>query len=268
VRVVTIDPHRASPTARLTPLGGPTVLIELGGVRLLTDPTFDAPQTYTVGSGELTKTMMPALAAAAVGPVDAVLLSHDQHPDNLDESGREFLETVPVVVSTPTAAGRLGGRCLGLEPWATVRLADVTVTAVPAVHGPEGTSDVLGPVTGFLVALDAADPIYVTGDNTSLAAVREIASRVPRLAAAVLSAGAARLPFIAGELTMTAERAAQAALILGRPPVLLAHTDGWSHLTESRTAVAAAFAQAGIRTTLLDAKQGTAVSVPLGRKER
>ncbi len=32
--------------AVLTLIGGPTVLIEIGGVRLLTDPTFDEPGTY------------------------------------------------------------------------------------------------------------------------------------------------------------------------------------------------------------------------------
>ncbi|MGP3958502.1 hypothetical protein ACTWPT_21040 [Nonomuraea sp. 3N208] len=30
-------------------LGGPTAVLELGGVRLLTDPTFDAPGEYPIG---------------------------------------------------------------------------------------------------------------------------------------------------------------------------------------------------------------------------
>jgi hypothetical protein len=33
-------------TPRITQIGGPTVLIEVGGFRLLTDPTFDAPGEY------------------------------------------------------------------------------------------------------------------------------------------------------------------------------------------------------------------------------
>jgi hypothetical protein len=39
----------------------------------------------------LVKTSDPVATAEQVGPVDAVLLSHDQHPDNLDELGRKYL---------------------------------------------------------------------------------------------------------------------------------------------------------------------------------
>jgi L-ascorbate metabolism protein UlaG (beta-lactamase superfamily) len=60
----------ASATVRL--IGGPTLVIEAGGLRLLTDPTFDQP-----------------------GPFDVVLLSHDQHGD---DSG--LLERVPLVLTT------------------------------------------------------------------------------------------------------------------------------------------------------------------------
>ena len=64
---------------RFTLIGGPTVLIEIAGFRLLTDPTFDAPGDYRLPHVTLTKTGTPALSADAVGAVDAVLLSHDQH---------------------------------------------------------------------------------------------------------------------------------------------------------------------------------------------
>jgi L-ascorbate metabolism protein UlaG (beta-lactamase superfamily) len=76
-------------TLRLTYVGGPTALIEWGGVRLLTDPTFDpAGAAHTTPASTLRKTQGPALAPEALGRVDAVLLSHDHHFDNLDASGR------------------------------------------------------------------------------------------------------------------------------------------------------------------------------------
>jgi len=53
-------------------LGGPTVLIEAAGFRLVTDPTFDAPGEYRLSYVTLTKTSGPALAADAIGEVDAV----------------------------------------------------------------------------------------------------------------------------------------------------------------------------------------------------
>jgi L-ascorbate metabolism protein UlaG (beta-lactamase superfamily) len=55
-------------------LGGPSALIEIAGVRLLLDPTFDPPGTYPIGARALTKTAGPALQPTQVGPVDAILL--------------------------------------------------------------------------------------------------------------------------------------------------------------------------------------------------
>ncbi len=42
----------------------------------------------------LTKTEGPALEPRQIGPVNGVLLSHDQHPDNLDHAGREYHDVV------------------------------------------------------------------------------------------------------------------------------------------------------------------------------
>src|SRR5271168_3151796 len=97
--------------------GGPTVLIELGGLRLLTDPTFDAPGEYPLPGRTLRKTAPASIEVADLGPIDAVLLSHDEHPDNLDNAGRALLDTVPVVFTTESGAGRLGGNARGLAPW-------------------------------------------------------------------------------------------------------------------------------------------------------
>ena len=75
---------------RATHIGTATLLLELEGLRLLTDPVFDAPgETWNFGWGtRSTHVEAPALTAAQVGAVDAVLLSHDQHGDNLDHAGR------------------------------------------------------------------------------------------------------------------------------------------------------------------------------------
>jgi L-ascorbate metabolism protein UlaG (beta-lactamase superfamily) len=77
---------------RVTYVGGPTALLEWGGLRLLTDPTFDPAGTvYTAGAYSLRKTRDPARPADALLPLDAVLLSHDHHWDNLDHGGRAML---------------------------------------------------------------------------------------------------------------------------------------------------------------------------------
>src|SRR5215468_4538371 len=127
----------------ITLIGGPTALIEVAGFRLLTDPTFDAPGDYKLPHVTLVKTGRPALAIDQVLPVDAVLLSHDQHSDNLDTSGRAILAQVPRVLTTQAGAQRLQGKAEGLAPWDSTELvkpngARLKITATPARHGPAG----------------------------------------------------------------------------------------------------------------------------------
>jgi L-ascorbate metabolism protein UlaG (beta-lactamase superfamily) len=72
--------------------GGPTALLELDGVRLLTDPTFDeAGGEYKSGPITLRELAGPALTLNSVGGFDYVPLSHDHHVDNLDHAGRAAL---------------------------------------------------------------------------------------------------------------------------------------------------------------------------------
>jgi L-ascorbate metabolism protein UlaG (beta-lactamase superfamily) len=250
-------------TAELTVrlVGGPTAVIELGGVRLLTDPTFDPPGDHPVGDRLLTKTTGPAVPAAQVGQVDAVLLSHDQHPDNLDSSGRELLRDVPLVLTTQAAAERLGGTATALPSWERTAVGAVTVTAVPAQHGPDGTTHLTGPVTGFVLSGDGLPTVYVSGDNASLDVVRVVAERTGPVDVAVLFAGAARTPLIDGNLTLTAPDAAEAARILGARTVVPVHAEGWAHFTQGVDDLVAAYSAAGLTDRLRVLSPGDAATI-------
>lgn len=95
---------------RITHLGGPTALIEIGQLRLLTDPTFDpAGSRYANGPVEVIKKTGPALTVSELGAVDTVLLSHDQHVDNLDPVGRAFLPQAKQALTTLAGAQRPDG---------------------------------------------------------------------------------------------------------------------------------------------------------------
>jgi len=241
-------------------LGGPTAVIDYGGLRFLTDPTFDAPGDYPVPAGfVLTKTAPSAASPAELGRIDAVLLSHDEHPDNLDHAGRALLADVPLTLTTPSGAGRLGGTAKGLADWESVDLARpdggaVTVTGVPAIHGPGERGDVepfSGQVVGFVLTAADLPTVYVSGDNASLAAVKEIAVRFGPVDTAVLFAGAPRLPIFDGAaLVLDSAQAAEAAGILGARRVVLVHHDSWAHFTEGREHLVAAFAAAGLADRL------------------
>ena len=103
---------------RITHIGGPTVLIEVHGWRLLTDPTFDPPgRNYDFGWGTGSQKLTgPSVAASDLGPIDAVLLTHDHHDDNLDSCGRELLPSAGAVVTTVELCRLVNPRTAILRP--------------------------------------------------------------------------------------------------------------------------------------------------------
>jgi L-ascorbate metabolism protein UlaG (beta-lactamase superfamily) len=242
---------------RVRYLGGPTAVIEIGGLRLVTDPTFDPPGDHPVGNRVLTKTTGPVLAPAALGPVDAVLLSHDQHPDNLDRLGRDYLAGVPLVLSTASAEARLGGTVRSLPNWQETELGRrpgggrLRITGVPAQHGPDGTGHVTGEVTGFVLAGAGLPRVYVSGDNASLKVVEAIADRFGGVDVAVLFAGGAQTPLLGDAyLTLTSAAAAEAARILRVRHVVPVHFEGWAHFTQGADTLVEAFSSAGLAERL------------------
>jgi L-ascorbate metabolism protein UlaG (beta-lactamase superfamily) len=248
------------PDLTATLIGGPTAILELGGLRLLTDPSFDPPGEQPRG---LEKLVGPALTPDEVGTIDAVLLSHDHHPDNLDESGRAFLPRARRVFTTTAAAERLGGNAVGLEPWDSAELDRMIVTAVPAQHGPDGSDHIMGPVIGFVLTGDGLPSVYVSGDNASVDVVRRIVERVGAPDLAVLFAGGASVPerFDGAYLTLSSERAVEAARVLGSRKIFPVHFDGWAHFSHDGASLRAAFAAAGLDDRLAFAEPGETVTL-------
>lgn len=241
--------------------GGPTALFEYGGLRFLTDPTFDGPGDYPTDRGAaLTKTGHSRVAPADLGRIDVVLLSHDEHADNLDTAGRALLADVPLTLTTPGGEQRLGGTARGLADWKSVELdrpdgGTVTVTGVPAIHGPGSHEDIepfTGQVVGFVLTGEGLPTVYVSGDNASLDAVEQIAERFGPIDTAVLFAGAPRFAglFDGRPLVLDSAQAAEAAEILRAGRVVPVHYEGWAHFTEGRDELEAAFAAAGLSDRL------------------
>jgi L-ascorbate metabolism protein UlaG (beta-lactamase superfamily) len=237
---------------RLTYVGGPTALIEIGGLRLLTDPTFDpAGSEYPTPFYVLRKTQDPALAAASLGRIDFVLLSHDHHADNLDGEGRRVLGSAGAIITTADGAGRLGGRAIGLLPWEHLDVSaplagPLRITATPARHGPSGGDR--GPVIGFAIEpLDhPGTGIYISGDTVWYEGIAEVSRRFTP-AVAVLFGGAARVREVGpAHLTFTAAEMVTAAAAFSKALVVPLHAEGWMHFSESRGEIARAFEEAGL----------------------
>jgi L-ascorbate metabolism protein UlaG (beta-lactamase superfamily) len=233
-------------TMRITHIGGATALIEVGGWRLLTDPTFDAPgRRYNFGWGTSSRKLTgPAIGTADLGPIDAVLLSHDHHDDNLDPAGRALLPSAGTVVTTVSGAKRLGGNARGLAPWQVTRLeADgrtpIEITATPCRHGPPLSRPIVGDVIGFALAWDGQQhgALWISGDTVLYDGVREVADRL-KVGTALLHLGGVRFP-ISGPFhyTMTAKDAVELCRLVDPHTAIPIHYEGWKHFREGRNAV-------------------------------
>jgi L-ascorbate metabolism protein UlaG (beta-lactamase superfamily) len=238
---------------RITHIGGPTALIEIGGWRLLTDPTFDPPgQKYNFGWGTSSRKLAgPAIAASDLPPIDAVLLSHDHHEDNLDPAGRAVLPSAGAVITTASGAKRLGGSARGLSAWETTALESpgrptIEITATPCRHGPPLSHPIVGDVIGFALRWDGQEHgvLWISGDTVLYDRVREVAERLT-VDTAIVHLGGVKFP-VSGPLryTMTAREAVELCGLIKPRTIIPIHYEGWKHFREGREAIEAEFAKA------------------------
>jgi L-ascorbate metabolism protein UlaG (beta-lactamase superfamily) len=257
----------------LTHIGGPTVLVEVDGWRLLTDPTFDpAGGHYDFGWGTSSdKAAGPAVGAGDLPPIDAVLLTHDHHGDNLDAAGRALLPAVGTVLTTIRGARRLRlahARGLAAGDSTTLTAAgrpDLTVVATPARHGPPLSRPIVGDVVGFALRRPGREGtfLWVTGDTVLSRRLRRAAAAM-RVDVALVHVGGVRFP-ITGPVryTMTGRRAVELCELAGPRVVVPVHYEGWAHFADGRPAIERALAGAAsdVRNRVRWLPIGTAVDL-------
>jgi L-ascorbate metabolism protein UlaG (beta-lactamase superfamily) len=263
-------PSDDAPSLSITHVGGPTALIEIGPWRLLTDPTFDPPGgSYRFGWGTGSRKLSgPAISSEAIGPVDAVLLTHDHHDDNLDRAGRALLARVPRVITTVPGARRLGAAAQGLAPWERTTLEQdgrptVQVTATPARHGPPLSRPIVGHVIGFVLEWEGQGngAFWVSGDTVWFSEIPEIGRRFD-IGTALLHLGGVRFP-ITGPVryTMNADEGVRTVRELAIDSVLPIHYEGWRHFRQGRGEVEETFAAAGLSDRLTWLPPGEATRI-------
>jgi L-ascorbate metabolism protein UlaG (beta-lactamase superfamily) len=242
------------------------VLLEFGGWRLLTDPTFDpAGGKYRFGWGTGSeKLAAPAIGAADIGPLDAALVSHDHHEDNLDAAGRALLPSATAVVTTVPGAKRLGkdptvggagaggGPDLrGLAAWEKTTLEapgkpTVEIVATPCRHGPPLSHPIVGEVIGFGLTWEGQEhgAVWISGDTVLYDGVRQVADRLD-VGTALIHLGGVRFP-VSGpcRYTMTGADAVELCGALRPHTAIPIHYEGWRHFREHREAVEQALAAA------------------------
>ena len=237
-------------------IGGATAYLEVAGLRLLTDPTFDPKDTiYDTGLYVLHKLNNPAITAEQIGKIDFVLLSHDHHFDNLDREGRKLLSSVEKVYTTPVGAERLGANAIGLRNWQAIEIPTkdgrvLTITGTPCRHGPDNGDR--GPVTGFVLNFkdETQGAVYITGDTVWYEGVEEVAKRFDvKMVLAFM--GAAIVKNVgAAHLTMTVEEGLKLARLFDNATIVPMHFEGWEHFSESKTEIERKFKDANLTNRL------------------
>ncbi len=234
-------------------IGGPTVIIEVGGLRIMTDPTLDpAGTSFTINDKPAyAKTDNPAITD--IGRIDVVLLSHDQHGDNLDNAGRELLKTVPLTLTTVIGAGRLKGSARGLNSWELFEISSpqggvIQITSTPARHGPSGFEKISGDVTGFIVEYKGRQ-LYFTGDTVFYDGIKQVAAKFnPEYVFIFAGAAKPRGPF---NVTMGTNDAIDTAFVFPNATIVPVHFEGWTHYTEHGDALRQSFTAVGMDKQLM-----------------
>lgn len=154
----------------LTFVGHSTVLLELDGIRLLTDPFLSS------GIGPIRRVVAP-VDVDAIRDVDVVLISH-AHLDHLDRRSLELLGAGPQYLVPTGSAARLraAGAELVIEMAAadTVRVGPLRITATPALHAVARLPLRLPPAAiGFLV--QGSRSVYFAGDTDLFPGMARIA---------------------------------------------------------------------------------------------
>jgi len=228
----------------ITHIGGPTALIEVGGWRILTDPTFDPPgKRYFFGWGTMSRKLKgPSIQSKDLGPIDAVLVSHHHHGDNLDPSALALLPRWGTTYTTVKGARKIGGGAIGLAPWDVAILEahgkeTITITATPCRHGPAGSEPITGPVVGFAMQWAGQEhgQLWVTGDTVLYQGLRDVAARLS-IGTILMHLGSVRFRYLSGwfRYTMDAAEGAELLDLIQPVNVVPVHYEGWSHFQQDR----------------------------------
>jgi L-ascorbate metabolism protein UlaG (beta-lactamase superfamily) len=214
---------------RATWLGHSTVLIEIDGVRLLTDPVWGARASPSQLAGPKRFQPVP-VALKSLPPIDAVLISHD-HYDHLCHPTIRVLAktTVPFITSLGVGAhleawGVPAQRITELDWWQSQRVpgSEVEVTAAPSQHfSGRGLKDRNATLWSSLVVRSPKQRVFFSGDTGLTDQYTAIGRRLGPFDLVMLEVGAFHPAW--GDIHLGPENALEALRLLGGGAFLPVH---------------------------------------------
>jgi L-ascorbate metabolism protein UlaG (beta-lactamase superfamily) len=220
------------------------VLLEIGSIRILTDPVLDqGSKRYRLGPGAwATRWIGPAVPPETLLPLDAVLLSHAHHCDNLDEAGKALLPEAGRIITGSHDDGDLGANRVALKTWEETTLLgsdglSIRITATPARHGPWWLPGVRK-VNGFVLQWEGQrhGGLYISGDTVFFRGIHHIVEKFS-IGTALLHLGSVHFwppwpPWI--RFTFSGREAARCAQLMKAKTIVPIHYERsvWSHFRE------------------------------------
>ncbi len=214
---------------RATWLGHSTVLLEIDGLRVLTDPVWGPRASPSRFIGPKRFQPVP-VALRAMPPLDLIVVSHD-HYDHLDyPSIRELSRRdVPFVTSLGVGAhleawGVRPERIVELDWWESHRLPNsgLTVTAAPSQHfSGRGLKDRNSTLWSSMVIRSPRHAVFFSGDTGLTSEYRSIRERLGPFDLVMLEVGAFHPAW--GDIHLGPENALEALALLGGGAFLPVH---------------------------------------------
>ncbi len=252
-------------------IGNATMLLQVEGFTILTDPTFvHRHESVPIGYGmRTTRLTDPAVELSDLPDPDLVLLSHF-HGDHFDHVAQEQLPRSIPIVTTHQSAGQLRelgfDAAVGLDTWDTMTLhkggRTMTITACPGQHGPGLVDFALPDVMGSVLEVGAGAAqrrIYISGDTLLIDDLAEIPRRYPRLDVAVFHLGGTKVVGVL--VTMDADQGVEAVRLMDAGTSIPVHYDDYDVFTSSLEDFLAAADRAGLRERIHPLGRGDTFSL-------
>ena len=221
--------HRPAQSGlRVTWLGHSTMLLEIDGARVLTDPVWGLRASPLSFAGPQRFQRVP-VGIGSLPPLDAVLISHD-HYDHLDYASVRALAALDVPFVTSLGVGRHleswgvpAERIVELDWWEEARLAGgLTITAAPSHHfSGRGLADRNATLWSSFALRSERHAVFFSGDTGLSPAFGEIGRRLGPFDLAAIEVGAFHPSW--GDIHLGPENALQAWKDLGSGLLLPVH---------------------------------------------